>query len=78
MALADTLTDSVPDALIGGLNDAGDVLVDAVLGSSSSSTGRRRWSAVLMLVLVSAVVGLAIWRRLQADQAGSGRPPSAS
>jgi hypothetical protein len=59
--------DTVPDAVL----DAGEIVMDTVLGSDDNGGGGKGLRrGLLLLLLLGALVGLTLWRRSQASQAG--------
>jgi hypothetical protein len=60
----ETVLDNVTD----GLTDAGELVMDAVLGSDDGSGGGRLRRAVLGLLLIGAIIGIVLWRKSQARE----------
>ena len=60
----ETVLDNVTD----GLTDAGELVVDAVLGSDGGSGGGRLRRAVFGLLLIGAIIGIVLWRKSQARE----------
>ena len=51
-----------------GLTDAGELVMDAVLGSEDGSGGGRLRRAVFGLLLIGAIIGIVLWRKSQASE----------
>jgi hypothetical protein len=60
----ETVLDNVTD----GLTDAGELVMDAVLGSEDGSGGGRLRRAVFGLLLIGAIIGIVLWRKSQASE----------
>ena len=60
----ETVLDNVTD----GLTDAGELVMDAVLGSDDGSGGGRLRRAVFGLLVIGAIIGIVLWRKSQARE----------
>jgi hypothetical protein len=58
--------ESVLENVTDSLSDAGDLVVDAVLGSDEEMSGGRLRRAVFGLLLLGVIVGFVLWRKGQA------------
>jgi len=74
MALTDTLmssSDGVFDAVADSIVDAGELVVDATFGSPDGGgmSGRNLRRALLVLIVLGGIIGIALWKRAQASAA---------
>ena len=72
MAIADTLlssSDTVIDTVTDAVADAGELVLDAFGSSDGGMSGRRLRRAILVLLLVGGIIGVALWRRAQTQEA---------
>jgi hypothetical protein len=73
MALSDTLmstSDGVFDAVTDSIVDAGELVVDATFGSPGGGmSGRNLRRALLVLIVLGGIIGIALWKRAQASAA---------
>ena len=58
--------ETVLDNVTESLSDAGDLVVDAVLGTDDGMSGGRLRRAVFGLLLLGVIVGFVFWRKGQA------------
>ena len=72
----ETVLDTVTDAVL----DAGDLVLDATLGSADDNVpgGKALRRGLLLLILLGAVVGIALWRRAQTSQVEDAPAPDRS
>jgi hypothetical protein len=72
----ESVLDTVTDAVL----DAGDLVLDATLGSADDKVagGKGLRRGLLLLMLLGAVIGIALWRRAQAAKVEDGPAPDRS
>ena len=58
----ETVVDNVTETV----TDAGDVVLDALLGSDDGGGGSRRRRLVFALLLLGGIIGIVLWRKSQA------------
>jgi hypothetical protein len=68
--------ETVLDSATESVTDAGELVLDALLGSEDAAGGGRLRRVVFALLLLGGVIGIVLWRRSQASRGSEAGAPA--